>query len=73
MYKLQADKATFTKTTNVQSLSKYKHLGSSGSQDRVDGAMAVVRRTTISELQKTIDSLKSSLIDLSFDGEQQDK
>ena len=72
-YKLQADQPTFTKTTKVPSFSKYKHLGSSGSQDHIDGVMAVVRRTIVSELQKTIDSLKSSLIDVSFDGEQEDK
>ena len=71
-YKLQADKPTFTKITKVKSLSKYKHLGKAGSQDHVDGVMAVVRRTIVSELQKTIDSLKSSLIDVSFDGEQED-
>jgi len=52
-------------------LSKYKHLGSSGSQDHIDSVMAVVRRTIVSELQKTIDSLKSSLIDVSFDEEQE--
>ncbi len=72
-YKLQADKPTFAKTTKVKSLSKYKHLGKAGSQAHVDGAMAVVRRTIVSELQKTIDSLKSSLIDVSFDGEREDK
>ena len=72
-YKLQADKPTFTKTTTVESLSKYKHLGSSGSQAHVDGVMGVVRRTIVSELQKTIDSLKDSLLDVSFDGEQEDK
>ncbi len=67
-YKLQADQPTFTKTTKVPSLSKYKHLGSSGSQAHVDGVMGVVRRTIVSELQKTIDSLKGSLLDVSFDG-----
>ena len=72
-YKLQADKPSFTKTTKVESLSKYKHLGKAGSQDHIDSVMAVVRRTIVSELQKTIDSLKSSLIDVSFDGEQEDK
>ena len=72
-YKLQADQPTFTKTTKVQSLSKYKHLGKAGSQAHVDGVMAVVRRTVVSELQKTIDSLKDSLLDVSFDGEQEDK
>jgi hypothetical protein len=53
-------------------LSKYKHLGKAGSQEHIDSVMAVVRRTIVSELQKTIDSLKSSLIDVSFDGEQED-
>jgi hypothetical protein len=72
-YKLQADKPTFTKTTTVESLSKYKHLGKAGSQAHVDGVMGVVRRTIVSELQKTIDSLKDSLLDVSFDGEQEDK
>lgn len=72
-YKLQADKPTFTKTTKLESLSKYKHLGKAGSQAHVDGVMAVVRRTVVSELQKTIDSLKDSLLDVSFDGEQEDK
>lgn len=72
-YKLQADQPTFTKTTKVQSLSKYKHLGKAGSQAHVDGVMGVVRRTIVSELQKTIDSLKGSLLDVSFDGEQEDK
>ncbi len=72
-YKLQASQPTFKTTTEAHSLSKYKHLGKAGSQDHVDGAMAVVRRTIVSELQKTIDSLKSSLLDVSFDGEQEDK
>ncbi len=71
-YKLQADKPTFTKSTKTQSLSKYKHLGKAGTQDHIDSVMAVVRRTIVSELQKTIDSLKRSLIDVSFDGEQED-
>ncbi|NEO65195.1 MAG: transposase [Moorea sp. SIO4G2] len=72
-YKLQAKEPTFTTTTKAQSLSKYKHLGKGGSIAHVDAVMGVVRRTIISELQKTIDSLKSSLLDVSFDGEQQDK
>ena len=71
-YKLQADKPTFIKTPPAQSLSKYKHLGKAGTEDHVDSVMAVVRRSIVSELQKTIDSLKSSLIDVSFDGEQED-
>ena len=71
-YKLQAPKPTFPKTVTVESLSKYKHLGKAGSEAHIDSVMAVVRRSIVSELQKTIDSLKSSLIDVSFDGEQDD-
>ena len=71
-YKLQADKPTFTKTPPAKSLSKYKHLGKAGSEEHIDSVMGVVRRSIVSELQKTIDSLKSSLIDVSFDGEQED-
>ena len=72
-YKLQADQAIFTKTSPAQGLSKYKHLGKGGSQAHVDGVMAVVRRTIIEQLQKNIDSLKGSLLDISFDAEQEDK
>ncbi len=71
-YKLQGNKPMFTKTAPDQSLSKYKHLGKAGTEDHIDSVMAVVRRSIVSELQKTIDSLKSSLIDVSFDGEQED-
>ncbi len=55
--KLQADKPTFIKTPPAQSLSKYKHLGKAGSEDHIDSVMAVVRRSIVSDLQKTIDSL----------------
>lgn len=37
----------------------------------VAGVMGVVRRTIVSELQKNIDSLKNSLLDISFDSEQE--
>lgn len=72
-YKLQASEPTFTTRKKGQSLSKYKHLGKAGNIAHVDAVMGVVRRTIVSELQKTIDSLKDSLLDVSFDGEQEDK
>jgi len=53
-------------------LSKYKHLGKAGSEAHVASVMSVARRTIVSELQKTIDSLKNSLLDISFDSEQED-
>ena len=70
-YKLQASSPTFTTTGDMPKLSKYKHLGKAGSEAHVDGVMGVTRRTIVSELQKTIDSLKNSLLDISFDSEQE--
>ena len=71
-YKLQADKPIFEQK-NGQSLSKYQHLGSSGTQVHVDAVMGVLRRSIVPELQSTIDSLKNALIDIAFDGEQESK
>jgi hypothetical protein len=71
-YKLQASSPTFTTTTETPKLSKYKHLGKAGSEAHVEAVMGVARRMIVSELQKTIDSLKSSLLDISFDSEQED-
>ncbi|NEP59660.1 MAG: transposase [Symploca sp. SIO2G7] len=70
-YKLQASSPTFATTGETPKLSKYKHLGKAGSEAHVVGVMGVARRTIVSELQKTIDSLKSSLLDISFDSEQE--
>ena len=71
-YKLQASSPTFTTTGETPKLSKYKHLGKAGTQAHVEAVMGVARRTIVEELQKTIDSLKSSLLDISFDSEQED-
>ncbi len=71
-YKLQASVPTFTTTGQTSKLSKYKHLGKAGSEAHVAAVMGVARRTIVSEFQKTIDSLKSSLLDISFDSEQED-
>jgi hypothetical protein len=71
-YKLQASSPTFTTTSDTPKLSKYKHLGKAGSEAHVASVMSVARRTIVSELQKTIDSLKNSLLDISFDSEQED-
>ncbi len=60
-YKLQASSPTFTTTTETPKLSKYKHLGKAGSEAHVEAVMGVARRTIVEDLQKTIDSLKSSL------------
>jgi hypothetical protein len=71
-YKLQASSPTFTTTGKKPKLSKYKHLGKAGSEAHVEAVMGVARRTIVEQLQKTIDSLKSSLLDISFDSEQED-
>lgn len=71
-YKLPASSPTFTTTGETPKLTKYKHLGKAGSEAHVEAVMGVTRRTLVSELQKTIDSLKSSLLDISFDSEQED-
>lgn len=70
-YKLQSSSPTFTTTSEKPKLSKYKHLGKAGSEAHVTSVMAVAKRTMVSELQKTIDSLKNSLLDISFDSEQE--
>jgi hypothetical protein len=71
-YKLQADRPIFEQK-NGQSLSKYQHLGKAGTQVHVDAVMGVLRRSIVTELQSTIDSLKNALIDIAFDGEQESK
>ncbi len=71
-YKLQADRPIFN-TKDGQSLSKYQHLGKAGTQAHVDAVMEVLRRTMVTELQSTIDSLKSCLLDIAYDEEQESK
>jgi hypothetical protein len=71
-YKLQASSPTFITRGETSKLSKYKHLGKAGSEAHVEAVMGVARRTIVEQLQKTIDSLKSSLLDISFDSEQED-
>jgi hypothetical protein len=71
-YKLQADRPIFEQK-NGQSLSKYQHLGKAGTIAHVDAVMAVLRRTIVTELQSTINSLKSCLVDIAYDDEQESK
>ena len=71
-YKLQADRPIFPQKIR-QSLSKYQHLGKAGTQAHIDAVMGVVRRTIVTELHKTIGELKGCLVDIAFDGEQENK
>ena len=68
-YKLQATEAIFEQATDRQKKSKYKHLGRAGSPEHITAVIQVVRRTQIDELERTINSLASSLLDLYYDGE----
>lgn len=67
-YKLQADRPIFEQK-NSQSLSKYQHLGKAGTIAHIDAVMGVLRRTIVTELQSTIVSLKSCVVDIAYDEE----
>ena len=67
-YKLQADREIF-KQKNGRSLSKYQHLGKAGTIAHVDAVMGVLRRTIITELESTLISLKSCVVDIAYDEE----
>ena len=66
-YKLQAVEPIFTSKKGQGKPSRYKHLGSAGTQAHVDGVMMVIRRVQIDELQKSIDALRSCWSDLYSD------
>ena len=67
-YKLQADREIFEQK-NGESFSKYQHLGKAGTIAHVDAVMGVLRRTMVTELQSTIVSLKSCVVDIAYDEE----
>ena len=68
-YKLQAQEPTFPKAHDKSALSKYKHLGKAGSEAHLSAVMQVVRRAQIDEIQRTIDTLTSGLLDVGYDDE----
>ena len=67
-YKLQADRPIFEQK-NGESLSKYQHLGKGGTIAHVDAVMGVLRRTIVNELQSSLVSLKSCVVDIAYDEE----
>ncbi len=67
-YKLQADREIFEQK-NGESLSKYQHLGKAGTIAHVDAVMGVLRRTLVTELQSSLVSLKSCVVDIAYDEE----
>ncbi len=66
-YKLQSPKPTFPKAHDESALSKYKHLGTAGSEAHITAVMQVVRRAQIDEIQRTIDTLVQNLLDVGYD------
>jgi hypothetical protein len=68
-YKLQATDEIFEQAKDRKKKSKYKHLGRAGSEEHIAAVVQVLRRTQIDELERTINSLTNSLIDLYYDGE----
>lgn len=62
-YKLHATQRIFP-TRKPNKLSKYKHLGKSGSPAHIDAVMQVARRTQIDYLQSCIESLRQSWVEL---------
>lgn len=63
-YKLQATDAIFEQATAKVKKSKYKHLGKGGTQAHIDAVMQVARRAQIDELQRAINSLSDSWLDI---------
>ena len=69
-YKLQASTPIFPKKNNQDQLSRYLHLGVSGSDAHINAVLAVARRVQIEELSKVLSSLKESWLDLYSDDQQ---
>ena len=44
-------------------------MGRAGSEEHITAVVQVVRRSQIDELERTINSLTNSLLDLYYDGE----
>ena len=72
-YKLQASTPIFPKVKRPDQLSRYLHLGAAGSPGHVNAVLQVVRRVQVDELQKAIDSLRESWVDLYSDKEEKKK
>jgi hypothetical protein len=72
-YKLQAQTAIFPKANDDKTLSKYKHLGSCGSEAHITAVIQMARRSQIDEIQRTIDTLEQNLLDVGFDDQQKEK
>ncbi|NEQ69438.1 MAG: hypothetical protein F6K21_28890 [Symploca sp. SIO2D2] len=68
-YKLQAVEPLFPTATDKNKKSKYLYLGKAGSEAHLDAVDKVTRRGLIDELERTLNSLQESYLDVCFGGE----
>ncbi len=68
-YKLQATEPIFPMATDNNKKSKYLYLGKAGSEAHLDAVEKVTRRGLIDELERTLNSLQESYLDICFGGE----
>lgn len=64
-YKLQAYEPIFD-TINGEKKTRYRYLGTAGSEAHIDGVMQVTYRAVIDEIDKMINNLEESHLDVSF-------
>jgi hypothetical protein len=68
-YKLQAAEPIFPTATDQSKKSKYLYLGKAGSEAHIEAVEKVTRRGLIDELERVINSLQESYLDVCFGGE----
>ena len=68
-YKLQAAEPIFPTATDKNKKSKYLYLGKAGSEAHLEAVEKVTRRGLIDELERVINSLQESYLDVCFGGE----
>ena len=68
-YKLQASEPIFQTGQGEGKLSKYKHLGKAGSPAHISAVLQVTKRNQIEALQRGINSMTDSWLDVVFEQE----
>ena len=63
-YKLQAAESIFPMATNNEKKTKYKYLGRAGSSAHIDAVEKLTRSNLIDELERVIQSLTESYLDI---------
>ncbi len=67
-YKLQGYEPIFD-TLDGKKKTRYRYLGTAGSEAYIEGVMQVTRRRIIDEIDQMIDMVEESLLEVSFDTE----